>query len=521
VTTFPERLEALRRFVSVSRPYLGSAVVGPASSVVDRAGDRVSLSLAHTVVALAGATGSGKSSLFNALAGVTLSPAGVRRPTTGSAYACVWSSAAGDAGPLLDWLKIGNRFSRGGPSSLDGLVLVDLPDFDSVEASHRLEVDRLLEVVDVIVWVLHPQKYADKVVHSHYLQEFAGHQDVTVVVLNAADLLSPADLADCLADLTSLLAEDGFSGVPVLTTSVVGQPGIGALTSVLATAVAERKAAVQRLSADLDRSVGSLSAYVGPSPSTPRDLDRGLADALSRAAGVPVVASAVEGAYVHRARKFTGWPPARWVRRFRPDPLGRLHLWSKSAGATSLGPAAVSSVAAAGLAVRDVAARASAELPDPWPTAVLDAARSRMDDLPDALDVAVSSTELGVPDRRPWWRMFSALQWIGTVALGLGVLWLLVRYILFALALPDPPMPSAGRLPLPTVLLFGGLLFGWVLALLARLFVRLAARRARRRAAARLHRAVERVAEDLILTPVRTVLTAYADARAALRAARR
>src|SRR4029079_15747745 len=90
VVTFPERLEALRRFVSVTRPYLAPGIVAPASSLVDRAGDRVSLSLAHTVVALAGATGSGKSSLFTSLAGLTLSPVGVRRPTTGSAYACVW-----------------------------------------------------------------------------------------------------------------------------------------------------------------------------------------------------------------------------------------------------------------------------------------------------------------------------------------------------------------------------------------------------------------------------------------------
>jgi len=523
VTSLTDRLSALGRFVSVARPHLGS-VVTPASSLVDRAGERLGLSLSHTVVALAGATGSGKSSIFNGLAGLSLSPVGVRRPTTGSAYACVWGSES--AAPLLDWLKIDNRFARSSPSSLDGLVLVDLPDFDSVEALHRAEVDRLLAVVDLIVWVLHPQKYADKVVHASYLQQFARHRDVTVVALNAVDLLSSPDLAICLADLSELLEADGLAGVPVVTTSATGPPGLSSLATVLEKAVATRKAAVDRLGADLSGVVDSLSPYVS-APPTSFAGESGLTDALARAAGVPVVASAVEGAYVHRARKATGWPPARWVRRFRPDPLGRLHLLSgfgasgATAGATSIGPASPAASAAVGLAVRDVATRASEGLPAPWPSAVLAGARSSLPDLPDKLDVAVAQTPLGVPSKRWWWRVFGVLQWIGTLALAAGVLWLVVRYVLFALALPEPPMPSLGRLPVPTALLLGGLLLGWVLALLARILVRLAARRARRRATARLRRSVDAVARELVVRPLAAVLDAYREARSALRDAAR
>jgi hypothetical protein len=535
--TLSSRLEALARFVSLTRIYLDGEIVASASSLVDRAGDRLGLSLDQTVVALAGATGSGKSSIFNGLADADLSPAGLRRPTTGSAYACVWGSSRPaeeieegdsrrarlleDASPLLDWLKVTHRFARSS-AELAGLILVDLPDFDSVEASHRVEVDRLLAAVDLIVWVLHPQKYADKVVHSGYLRQFAGLRDVTVVVLNAADLLSPSDLATCLSDLSELLEADGLAGVPVLTTSAAGPPGLKALSSALATAVASKKAARQRLEADLSGVVAALSPYVAPSaPEQARDLGLSLSEALARAAGVPVVASAVEAAYVHRARKATGWPPARWVRRFRPDPLGRLRLSTTSTGpvsATSIGPASAASEAAVGLAVRSAASRASDGLPPPWPAAVLDAARSRLHDLPDALDVAVSQTPLGVPGTRWWWRAFGLLQWIGTMALVVGVLWLAVRYVLFALALPEPPMPSVGRLPLPTVLLFGGLLLGWIFALLARLCVRLAARRAGRRAVVRLRKAVDRVAQDLVLAPIEAVRAAYRDAKAALKA---
>ena len=61
-----------------------------ARAVGGRAGERLRLSGEHTVVALVGSTGSGKSTLFNALSGAELSPAGVRRPTTAKAHACVW-----------------------------------------------------------------------------------------------------------------------------------------------------------------------------------------------------------------------------------------------------------------------------------------------------------------------------------------------------------------------------------------------------------------------------------------------
>ncbi|NUT36495.1 MAG: ABC transporter, partial [Hamadaea sp.] len=223
-----DRVEAVRRFTQAAGPYLPAEALAPANALVTRAGERLSLSRAHTVVALAGATGTGKSSIFNALAGVELSPAGARRPTTGQAHACVWGG--GDASALLDWLGVGRRYGRdSGDTDLTGLVLLDLPDYDSVEAAHRVEADRLLQVVDLIVWVLHPQKYADKVVHQRYLAEYHRHREVTVVALNQADLLPAEDLQECLTDLDRLLAEDGLAGVPVLATSTVGPPGLGRL----------------------------------------------------------------------------------------------------------------------------------------------------------------------------------------------------------------------------------------------------------------------------------------------------
>src|SRR5689334_7797016 len=85
-----DRVQALRRFVDLTTAYLPEHATTKARAVIDRAGERLSLSREHTVVALGGATGSGKSSLFNAIAGVDLSAVGHRRPTTGAANACVW-----------------------------------------------------------------------------------------------------------------------------------------------------------------------------------------------------------------------------------------------------------------------------------------------------------------------------------------------------------------------------------------------------------------------------------------------
>src|SRR5690606_22328881 len=112
-------------------------------------GSRLRISADHTVVALAGATGSGKSTTFNALTGVELSAAGVRRPTTSWATACVWGSEG--APELLEWLGIPPRhqvsrdsvLGLGGETKdeLDGVILLDLPDHDSTEVSHHLEVD--------------------------------------------------------------------------------------------------------------------------------------------------------------------------------------------------------------------------------------------------------------------------------------------------------------------------------------------------------------------------------------------
>src|SRR5918997_3101410 len=95
-----------------------------ARRVVDHVDRRLALSGSATVVALAGATGSGKSSTFNALSGTDLAAVGVRRPTTAHAMAASWGEESAEE--LLDWLEIPRRHAlESGPKTveLDGLVL--------------------------------------------------------------------------------------------------------------------------------------------------------------------------------------------------------------------------------------------------------------------------------------------------------------------------------------------------------------------------------------------------------------
>ena len=106
------------------------------------------------VVALAGGTGSGKSSIVNALVGDVVVPTGIVRPTTRHATAIVGGGSDADLGPLFEMVGVEHRIVRSG---VEGTVLIDLPDFDSTAESHRHVVESVVPRVDAVVWVLDPE----------------------------------------------------------------------------------------------------------------------------------------------------------------------------------------------------------------------------------------------------------------------------------------------------------------------------------------------------------------------------
>ncbi|MBD3146514.1 GTPase [Microbispora bryophytorum] len=549
-----DRLEALAEAADLAEGRLGQEAVDHARAVVARAGARRGLSVEHTAVALAGATGSGKSSLFNALSGTELAAVGVTRPTTAKAQAALWG--AGGSGPLLDWLDVPLRHGVEGDAS--GLILLDLPDHDSIELPHRREVDRLVAAVDLLVWVLDPQKYADAAVHERYLRPLARHRDVMVVVLNQVDRLPERSVKRCLDDLRGLLAAGGLEGVPVLGISARTGEGIPELRALLDRQVSRRRAWSSRLAADVASAAAALWADTRPPDARPTDAlppatrpreslrpdarlpdtllpdigpreslpvaappapgqvavpevaaNRALTRALAQAAGVPAAVEAVAKSHRHRSIAATGWPVTRWLRRLRPDPLRRLHL---AKGARSSLPAATAvQVSAVDTALRDVGAAASASVPEPWATAVRHAARSRSGELTDALDRTVAAATSGGVLRAPrWWRVAGTAQWLTVAAMAAGAIWLLVRFALNYLMLPELPTPTVGRAPWPTVLLLGGALAGVLIAALCRVFAWIGGRRRARRAAKVSRAGIEEVAGELIIAPTRDELARYA-----------
>ncbi|SCX58456.1 50S ribosome-binding GTPase [Klenkia marina] len=505
------RLAGLREAVELAEGRLAVPEVGRARTLLAKAGARQALGEA-TVVALAGATGSGKSTLFNALSGAHVSTPGVRRPTTGVAHATVWGPPQ-DA--LLDWLEVPRRHRHDADPALDGLVLLDLPDHDSVRLEHRLEVDRLVELVDVLVWVLDPEKYADAAVHDRYLRPLAGHAGTLLVVLNQADRLPAADLEACRADLRGLLDAEGLADAALLTVSGRTGAGLPELLAGLADRVAARRAATERLTADVRGAARALQVHCGTTSEVRAD-ERGLTRALAAAAGVPAVVSAVERSTVKAGTAATGWPVVRWAGKLRPDPLRRLHLGDAAARSSLPTPGSVQQAAVA-TAVRRVRDDAGEGLPLAWSDDLRRTVEVHTDRLADRLDQAVTGTDLGSERTPLWQRGVGALQWVVTAAALVGALWLLLLVVLGWLQLADVvPLPRVEGLPLPTVLLVGGLLAGLLLAVLARPLVGVRARRRARRAGRRLERAVSEVGRAEVLDPLRETADDHAKFCAAL-----
>ncbi len=104
----PARLAALEQALELAEGLIDHAVVERARQVATKATERLRHGSTHTLVSLLGATGSGKSSVTNALVGSDVATTGVRRPTTSSTLACVWGDD--DASALLDWLEVPNRY---------------------------------------------------------------------------------------------------------------------------------------------------------------------------------------------------------------------------------------------------------------------------------------------------------------------------------------------------------------------------------------------------------------------------
>ncbi len=176
-----------------------------------------------------------------------------------------------------------------------------------------------------------------------------------------------------------------------------------------------------RLEADLRDAAVRLGEASGTSahPNLSTERVATLEDALADAAGVPTVVDAVEAATRRRANRATGWPVTAWLSRLRPDPLKRLHLDLGKDGKAFTGRGRTSVPAATQVQrarvdgeVRAVADEVSAPLTRPWADSVRRASVSRLPDLNDRLDAALSSTELNADAIPVWAGLVRFVQWL-------------------------------------------------------------------------------------------------------------
>ncbi|WP_246486107.1 hypothetical protein [Kribbella qitaiheensis] len=259
-----------------------------------------------------------------------------------------------------------------------------------------------------------------------------------------------------------------------------------------------------------------------------------LIEALSDASGVPVVVEAVRRSYLQRARAATGWPVTKWLGRFKPDPLRRLHLDQStkqqgkaarksasnevSIARSSLPAATPVQRARMDTAVRNITTKAADGLSRPWADSVRTAIRRREESLGDELDQAVARTDLGSNNSPGWWTAARFLQWLlFLVALG-GAVWLaLVGF----LQIGDLVLPRWESIPYATIMLVGGVVLGVAVSIACRLFASSGASRRARLVAKALRTELEKVADSHVVAPAREELNAYSLCRDKLAIARR
>jgi GTPase SAR1 family protein len=539
------RLTALARVIQIGSARSGGpdgfsrALLSDAEHLVARAGERLRMSANHTVAVLAGGTGSGKSSLFNRLAGADFSAVGVIRPFTKDPHACVWGMDG--AAQLLEWLRIPsrNRYARSsalgeGEASLRGLILIDLPDHDSVAAAASDETNRLVGVADLMVWVLDPQKYADAAVHSRYLTPLAGHSSVIAVVLNQSDLLTAEQVEDCEADLTRLLDSEGLHDARVLVTSARTGAGVDELRKMLARTVAEREAASNRIAADLEVMAVRFLPYAGEGRGPAEDDDFSevppnsaatLAEAFGRAAGAAGVGQALQSARELRAIDYVGWPVS-WIvdRALGHDPVRKLrlgNLWEELRGVAA-GPAGAQQ-AEIDNALTVLGDQIGPTLPKPWSQTVRAAARSGRDEIPGALGAVIGDTLPAENSVEPWWRMVAVWQGLLLGCAVTGVAWvvaLVVIGVFHATRHAVAIFSDAALLPWVILLIAAILTLGWLTASGCMSIVNSAAIRERSQVEQQMRAAMEQVAEQYVLVPVKQELSEYARFCTALRTAR-
>ena len=583
---FARSVASLKDAISYGEGRVPETVLLDAAETLERLSQRRELSTEHTVIGFFGATGSGKSTLFNAIAGQNIALSAPTRPTTSTVQAAIWEAEGSEE--LLDWLGIdkrvypqtqalaaegeategnetgGNNKAGGGvaaPNAVTepapglfnrirravggrgemrtrtgGLILLDMPDFDSVTTTNRDLAARMMRYVDVLVWVVDPQKYADAVIHRDFMVPLAASGAQALCVLNQADKLAPAEVPAVLASLTRLLQAEGTEAhllaAPIAVSARTGE-GVDVLRDLLAQVAAAKSLSLQRTDAQLHATASQLRTYAGGEGTVlagayALEAEQKLVKACYASSQAEQVLEAATASYRRAAGQRTGWILTRWMSRLKADPLRRLHLGQqdetksaskaeKSAGmlgsdsenapelvASSLPPLSAAQKAGMANAVRQYSKQMAARIDEPWKRSIKEAALSREAELPELLERDMVRIDYGLGRTRAPWVIFNALQWIALLSALVGVGWLtLISGMAYLqIQLPPAPTPEGSPVPLPTLLLLLGVLLGIASAGVGRLLTAMGSRYYARKLRGRLQTGVEKAVQSCVVAPV-------------------
>jgi len=254
-------LDAFDRVIAAADGLVDPATLDPVAHTVRSVRDRAGYLGDTLVAAVAGGTGSGKSSLINALAGEVVTESGGMRPTTGIPVAWIPANPEPGLVRLLDDLGVENRV---GQDLHPWLALLDLPDTDSVVVDHRHTVEQLLPRVDLVLWVIDPEKYQDRLLHEGYVRRLAAYHRQFVFVLNQIDRLDQDTIDTMVTDLRASLIADGIPEPLIVTVAAdptAGPPiGIEELIGTLEKTVDVKQTVYEKLATDLGEAARQLSA---------------------------------------------------------------------------------------------------------------------------------------------------------------------------------------------------------------------------------------------------------------------
>ncbi|MGH8498899.1 MAG: GTPase, partial [Methylococcales bacterium] len=163
------------------------------------------------VVAFFGGTGVGKSTLLNRLAGHEVARTGVVRPTSRDVSLYLYQDLNLDQLPEnFPIEKV--RITRHNNEDMKNVLWIDMPDIDSTETANRKIVLEWLPHIDILVYVVSPERYHDEKGWRLLLSEGAKH--AWLFVMNHFDQGDSSRLRA----FTGQLLEAGFKDPIVLAT---------------------------------------------------------------------------------------------------------------------------------------------------------------------------------------------------------------------------------------------------------------------------------------------------------------